>query len=118
MNCDNFQLWRPIPADSKFVISGTGEDKLFNVSVGVNRNGQHEGIWRNGDVAPGPKKQVTNDDDGSAFHIFVVAAAEPPAGNPVKIDAHIEKPDGSPNPTFACRWDFKHAGQFPIVIFV
>ena len=117
MNCDNFQVWRPLPVGSKFVISGSGDETLFNVSVGVNANGKPEAFWRHDDIVPGPKERTIGAGDICTFNIMAVVTTDPPAGTPVELDAHIELPDGSTHPDFDCAWSFLHAGQFPITIF-
>ena len=70
---------------SKFVISGSGDEDIFNVVVGVNANGSHEGVWRHHEVVPGPKKRTIAANDRCVFNVLVLifreaAAALAPGG--------------------------------------
>ena len=117
MNCTNPQLWRPLAAGSKFVIRASGDESLFNIAVGVNVNGRHEATWRHQEIVPGPRTRTIAGDERVTFHVFISVFHEPPASKPVKVNAHIELPDGSTHPTFDCSSSFTQAGQFPITFF-
>ncbi len=112
---DNLQVWRPIAAGKRFVISANGDETLFNVSVGVNVNGAPETVWQQADIVPGPKKRPINANDRCVFNVLLVAFSDPQ--QPITLDAHIAAADGTPDPQFSGSWSFLHAGQFVITIF-
>src|SRR5690348_2840374 len=103
MNCDNFQVWRPLPVNSNFVIKATGNDAAFNVVVAVNANGVHEAVWRHEALVAGKTRTIAANDI-CTFHVFVVVFHEPQTGDNIKIEAHIERPDGTTDPKFDCKW--------------
>jgi hypothetical protein len=115
MACDNLQVWRPNPAGNKFVISAKGDENLFNIVVGVNRNGVPETIWRHEVIVPGPKTRTINDNDRCVFNVLLVVFSDPK--DPITLDAHIADVNDKPDPDRSCSWSFLHAGQFVITIF-
>jgi hypothetical protein len=55
MNPDNFQVWRPLDVGSTFVMSTSGDDNFYNITVVVNANGKQEAIWRHNDFMKAPQ---------------------------------------------------------------
>jgi len=116
MNPDNFQVWRPLDVGSTFVMSTSGDDNFYNITVVVNANGKQETIWRHNDFMAAPQKRTIAANDICTFHVLLIVTQDPKSGPPVSVAAHVEN-DGTTDPNFDLQWDFTHAGQFPITIF-
>lgn len=118
MSCVDPTFWENLPAGSKFVISASGDPALFNISVGVNLNGNPDTVWKHDQIVPGPKKRAVAAGDDFAFHVLVDVFHEPAAGHPVHVEAYIEHSGGTSDPAMNCTSDFVHAGHFPLTFFV
>jgi hypothetical protein len=116
MNCDNLQVWR-VPPRSKIVIGASGDENLFNVIAIVDANGQREGIRRHHEIMSGKTREI-QPNDKCLFTVHVTVTSDPPSGHPVTVKARVDLPDGSTPKNRDCSWEFLHAGQFTILIFV
>ncbi len=116
MPCDNIVTWGKIPAGSQFVLSAKGDENLFEVTAKVNANGVAEPDWQHEDIVPGQKTRAINAGTHCAVHILIVVSADPQKA--IVLDAHIAAANGTIDANQSCSWNFQHAGQFAVTIFV
>ncbi len=124
-SCDSIVFWSPVPGGSVFKIKGTGDQNVFNVTVGCSRNGGHETPFGHKQVVPGPASRVVVKGERWVFTVIVALFSKPP--NPVVIEAWIEDtaggtvtlPDADGTPSnLRCQWKIASVGSNMIKIFV
>jgi hypothetical protein len=124
-SCDNLVFWSPVPDHSVFTIRASGDQNVFDVTVGRSLNGGHQVPFGYNDLVPGPASQVIARGERWAFTVVVSLFSTP--DNPVIVDANMEDAagntvslphaDGAPM-TLECQWRIARVGASMIKILV
>src|SRR3954447_9202004 len=86
-NCPNLVFWSPVPVGSTLKVSASGDQNVFDVTVGRSRNGQALTPFGFKQVVPGPATQAVAADENWAFTPVVSVFSTPQA--PVTLNASV-----------------------------
>ncbi len=125
-NCPNLVFWSPVPAGSTFKVQASGDQNVFDVTVGRGLNGVQQTPLGFNAIVPGPASQPIAAGDQWSFTPVVALFATPL--NPVTLTAWIQDAagkdvviagsGGAASVTLRCQWQFASEGAQMIKILV
>ncbi len=123
-NCPSLVFWSPVPAGSTLKVSATGDQNVFDVTVGRSRNGQPLTPFGFKQVVPGPASQAIAEGENWAFTPVVSVFVTPQS--PVTLSASVVDASGNVvtlangggGIKLECQWQFASEGASMIKILV
>jgi hypothetical protein len=89
MNCDNFVIWNPVPADSTLKAKTRGTNDNYTARIRVVSNHDASVFWNRGELDPGPASHPISEGDQISVFPRIVAVGQDAAT--VTMDIWVEQ---------------------------